>query len=99
MKSKLQICYQCVVGLGPTPACSLDNAPGSVMLQGSSLVDSVGLLVMSLTPQTCLLLFSTLPQDSPWYACCLAVGVSICLHPVIVEASQETVMVGSCFQT
>jgi hypothetical protein len=39
-----------------------------------------------------------LPQDSPSSAWCLAVGVCICLHLLPDEASQGTVMLGSCLQ-
>ena len=34
-----------------------------------------------------------LPSSSAW---CLAVGLSICFHPLFDEASQETVIVGFC---
>ena len=45
-------------------ACSLVVGPISVSLYGPRLVDSVGLLVVSLTPLICSLLPPTLPQDS-----------------------------------
>jgi hypothetical protein len=57
----LRICR----GLGLALACSLVGGPGSVRLHDFRLVDSVGLLVVSLTPPACQLLSLTLPQDSP----------------------------------
>jgi hypothetical protein len=77
--------------LGPAAACFLVGGPGSASPHGTRLVDSVGILVASLIPPSCLLLSLTLPQDSPGSACCLAVSLCLCLHPLLGEASQETV--------
>lgn len=44
MKTKLHVCYTCVGGLDPAPACSLVG--GSVSHHGPRLVDYVGLLVI-----------------------------------------------------
>ena len=49
-KTKLHICYNYVGGLGPAHACSLADGLVSVSLHGPKLGDSVGLLVVSLTP-------------------------------------------------
>ena len=59
MKAKLHICYKCVGCLGPAPACSLvgGSVPGSTY--GPRLVNSIGLLVVSLNPTP------TLSQDPP----------------------------------
>lgn len=56
-------CYKCVRVLGLAPACSLAGDPGSTVPHVPKIVDSVGLLVVSLTPPTCSLAFPTLPQD------------------------------------
>ena len=51
MKIKLYIIYKCVGRcLGLPPACLLISGLGSVSFHDPMLVDSVGLLVMSLTP-------------------------------------------------
>jgi hypothetical protein len=89
MKTKLYICCKCVGGLGPTHACSLVGGSVSVSPQGLRLLDSVGLLVMSLTSPALSILSPTLPHDSLSSAWCLAVGLCICLHPLLDEASQE----------
>jgi hypothetical protein len=60
------------------------------------LVDSVGL--MSLTPLAQSILSPILPQDFPGTTWCVAVGLCICFHKQLDEASQETVMLGSCLQ-
>jgi hypothetical protein len=63
MKTKLHICYKLVGGLDPASTCSLVCGSVSVSPHGPRLVDSVGLLVVSLTPLAQAILFSTLPQD------------------------------------
>jgi hypothetical protein len=50
MKTKLYNCYICAEGLGPSHQCSLIGGSISVSLCGPSLVDSVGFLMVSLTP-------------------------------------------------
>jgi hypothetical protein len=68
MKTKLLwVCFRCLVGLGPTPAYFLVSDPGYVSPCDFSLVDSVGLLLVSLTTLTFELFTSILifPQDSP----------------------------------
>ena len=65
MKTKLHICYKWgCVGLGPASVCYLVGGSVSVGPHGSRLVDSVSLLVVSLTLLGCSLLFPTCPQDS-----------------------------------
>jgi hypothetical protein len=49
MKTKLHICHKCVRGLGPACACSLVGGSVPVNPHGHRLVDSVSLLVESLT--------------------------------------------------
>lgn len=53
---------------------------------GPGLVDFVGFLVVPSTPMFCLILFPTLPQNFPHSSSCLALGVCICLNPLIDEA-------------
>jgi hypothetical protein len=65
MKTKVLICYICVGGLGPAHACFLVGGSVSVSSYGPRLVDSVGLLDVSLTPQSSSILSLTVPQDSP----------------------------------
>lgn len=81
--------------LGPAPACSLFGVSVSVKLHGSKLVDSVNLLVVSMTSLAHSILSSTLPQDFPSSAHCLAMGLHICFQQLLDEASQKTVMLGS----
>jgi len=50
MKIKLHICHVCVGGLGLVHACSLVGGSVSVSPHRSRLVDSLGLLVVSLIP-------------------------------------------------
>lgn len=98
MRTKLHI-YEYVGGPGPAHACSLVGSSVSVSSHG--LVASVGPLVVSLTPlagSNWLSLSPTLPRDSSSTTCCLAVGLCICFHPLLDEASQETVMLGSCLK-
>lgn len=59
------ICYKCVGGLGPDHECSLLSGLVSVGPSGPGLVDSVGLLVVSLTPVAPSILLLILPQDFP----------------------------------
>ena len=91
MKTKLLICLICAGDLDPAHACSLvgDSISGSP--QGSRLVDSVGLLVESLSPPAPSIMSSTLPTAPQ----ALPVGVCICFHLLLDEASQETVISGS----
>jgi hypothetical protein len=70
----------------------------SVSFHGLRLVDSVGLLVVSLTAPAHSILSRTLPQNSQSSAWCLAVGLCVCLNALLDETSQETVMLGSCLQ-
>ena len=67
MKTKLHICYKCVGGLGPPPACSLVGSSASVIPPPAPVVpgELTLNLVVSLTPLTCSVLSPTLPQDFP----------------------------------
>ena len=69
MKTKLHNCYICAEGLGPSHAYSLVCGSVSVNPYGPRLVDSVGFLVVSLTPHAPTILFSPSsagpPQASP----------------------------------
>jgi hypothetical protein len=85
MKTKLHICYKCVGGPSPVPAYSLVGGSVSVNLHGPRLVDSVGLLVESLSPPAPSIMSSTLPTAPQ----ALPVGVCICFHLLLDEASQE----------
>ena len=85
-------------GLGLAPTCSLVGGSVSVSPHGSRLVDSVGLLVVSLTLLAYSVLSSTPSQDSPSTAWCFSVGLCSCLHLLLDEASQEMFMLGSCLQ-
>ena len=64
MKVKLHICYKCVGDPGPASVCSLVGGSDSVSPHEPRLVDSVGLLEVSLTPSACSILSPTLPQYS-----------------------------------
>lgn len=48
MKTERHI-FKCVVGLGPAPICSLDDGSVFVSHHVPKLVDSLGLLMVSLT--------------------------------------------------
>ena len=85
-------------GLGPGPASSLVGDSFSVSPLQLTLVDCVDLLVVSLIPLAYSLPTPTLPQDFLSSVCCLAMGLCICFHLLLDEASQETVMLGSCLQ-
>ena len=63
MKTKLHICYKCVCGLGLPPAGFMISGPVSVRSHDPQLVDSVGLLVVSLPLLTCLIVSFALSQD------------------------------------
>ena len=63
MKIKLHICYIHAVGLSIALVCSLVGGSVSGNPQGSTLGDSVGLLVESLCPRGSSVLPPTLPQD------------------------------------
>jgi hypothetical protein len=69
MKTKLHICYKCVEVLGPAPACPFIGGSVSVNLHGPRLVDSVGLLVESLSPPAPSILSPILLQESPSSIC------------------------------
>ena len=64
MKTKIHICYECVGGLSPALVFLVVGSV-SVSHHGPRLVDSKGLLLVSLTPLAGSILFPTLPQDSP----------------------------------
>jgi hypothetical protein len=68
MKTKLYICYKCVGDLGQGHATSLVGGSCSLSPHGPRLVDSVSLLVESLTPPSPSIFLPTLPQDSLSYA-------------------------------
>ena len=66
--------------LGAAPVCSLVGGLVSVSPHWPMLADSVGLLVVSLTPLAPLILPTILPKDSLSSAYCLAVGLCVCFH-------------------
>jgi hypothetical protein len=53
METKSHTCSKCVESLGPVPVCSLVNGVVSLSPQEPMLVDSLGLLVVSLTSLAC----------------------------------------------
>lgn len=61
-------CYKYIGDLGQAPVCSLVGGLGFVRPCGPRLVDSVVLLVVSLTPPTCSFKTPTLPQGSTWWS-------------------------------
>ena len=95
MNIKLQVCHRGAGSLGLASVCFLVGGSISDSLQGYSLVDSVDLLVESITPLGSSILPPTLPQHS---ASCLAVGNYICLSQLLGRASQRKVMLGFCLQ-
>ena len=62
MKIKVHICYKCVGGLCPAPACSLVGSSVFVSPHGHRLADA-SFFVVFLTPWAHSILFSTLQQD------------------------------------
>ena len=68
-------------------AGSLVGGSVSVSPYGPRLVDSVGFLVVSLTPLAPTILPAWLLQDSPSSSYCLSVGLCICFHPLLDETS------------
>ena len=98
MKTKLCICYKCVRDLCPAPVCSLVGGTISVRPHGPRLVDSVGFLVVSLPAPPGSFVSLALPQVFLGSARGLPVGLCICHRLLLGEASQETVMLGSCLQ-
>jgi hypothetical protein len=72
-----------------------DGSRGSQSPHVPKWVDIVGLLVVSWTPATFSILSLTLLKvslGSVWY---VTMGIWICLNLLLVEASQETLMLGS----
>jgi hypothetical protein len=65
MKIKEYICYKYLGDLGLAGICSLVGVSVSVITHGPTLVDTVTLLVVSLSPSASSLLSSPLLQDSP----------------------------------
>ena len=90
MKTQLHICYICAEGLGPSHARSLVGSSVSVVPYGTRLVDSLGFLVVSMTLLSPSVLLTILPQDSPNYTYCFAVGLSISFYQLLGEASLMT---------
>ena len=70
-------------------AISLVGGSVSESPQGSRLDDTVGLRVEFLFPSVLSILPLTLPYDSPSSIQCLAVGLFICFHQLLDEASRE----------
>jgi hypothetical protein len=64
MKTKLHICYICIGDLGLAFVCSMLGGSLTANVQSSMLVDTIGLLVESLSPPGSSTLLSALPQDS-----------------------------------
>ena len=85
MKSQLHNCYICEEGRGSIPCIVCGSQFRFVSLSGPRLVDSVGFLVVSLTPLAPPILPPPLPQDSPTSAECLAVGLCIYSHELLGE--------------
>jgi hypothetical protein len=89
MRTKLHNCYICPECLGQTCACSLVGGSVSGSPYGSRLVNSVGFLLVSsgsfnhFSPHP-------LPPDSPSSIQCLALGLCICFHQLLDEASLMT---------
>lgn len=62
---------------------------------GFGFVNSLGFAVVSLTPLTPAMFPCPLSQDSPMSAHGLAVGICICLHQFLSEATLTTVGLGT----
>ena len=93
--SKLNMCYICVGDIVPVYPCPSVDGSVSVNPHDPMLVSPVGFLVIFLTSPAPSVLSLSLPQDS------LHSGVGvlyICFHQLLDEASQMTVMLGSCMQ-
>lgn len=94
MMNELHICYICIRGRGSVHAQSMAQ---SVSHYGPGLLDSVGFLMSltSLTPSYHPSLFHKTPREL-----CILFGCgSLYLFlSTTKEASQETVMLGSCLQ-
>lgn len=80
---------QIIGSLGPTPACSWVGNLVSMSPHRPKLVNTVGLLVVSLTLPSCLTLSPTLPQDFPSSAWYLAVGLWVSKEIVILGFSLQ----------
>ena len=97
-KTILHNCNICAGGLGKLCEGFLVCSSVSVSNYGPKLIDSVGFLVVSLTPLAPTILFSffalfvRIPQAPPN---CLAVGFCICFHQRLGEASLMTVELGT----
>lgn len=76
LKTQLQNCYICAKGLQEFHTCSLVVISNFVSPCWTRLVDSVGFLVINVSPLTTTILPSTLLQDFPSSAQWLAVDVS-----------------------
>jgi hypothetical protein len=98
MKTNLHICYKLVGSLGLDPACSLVAGLVSVNPHGTWLIDSIGHLVVSLTPWAHSILSPTLRHDFRSSVRYWAVTLCFYFHQLLKEASQETVILGSCLQ-
>ena len=59
---------------------------------------TLGLLVVTLTPQAHSILSTTLLQDFRSATWCVAVGLCICFLQLLDDTSQETVMLGFCLK-
>jgi hypothetical protein len=90
MKTKLYICYKWK-GLGPAPACSLVDGSVSTSHHRPKFVDSVGHLVVSLSPPVYLILYVTLPQDTLSSIWCLVMGLCIHVHLLLDEPLRRQV--------
>lgn len=64
MKTTMHICHKYIRGFWSSPICSRISGSGTVNPHDPSLLDFVHLLVLSLTPLPCSLLFPTLEQNS-----------------------------------
>jgi hypothetical protein len=91
MKTKLHICYKYVAGVGLATTCSLVGGPSSVNSHSFRFVDSVGFLVVSLTPPAYSILFPILSHASLLFGCWSLHQLKLLLD----EASQKTVMLYS----
>ena len=97
MKTKLKISYEWA-GSPVQPLYPPWLGIQSQWTTWAQLVDYVAVLVRSLLPPASWILFPTVPQNSPSTSGCVTVVLCICFHPMLEEAYQETVILGSHLQ-
>ena len=86
---------------GPRPNTWMLHGCGSISVSthGPGLVDSIGLLVVSLIPLAPSVLLSILTEDSLSCYWCLAMALCICFYQLLDEGYQKTVIQGSCLES